>query len=222
MSRKLEELPLFPLHSVLFPYSNIRLFVFEERYKLMVQECVQYDRPFGVVLIRAGQEVGGPAEPYMVGTVVRISKVDYLEDGHMDVQVQGERRFRIREIDESHPYLVGMVEPIVENDIDDIYTADRLFDKARTEFSSLIQLMFANQDFNVEVRFAEDPVVLSFTIASLLVQENLERQRLLETTDTMERIEELLPLIQVQNAILQRPDFVRLRASDLKDVVTLN
>ena len=66
MSEKLEELPLFPLQTVLFPYAEQYLHIFEERYQEMVQLCLKEDRPFGVVLIRSGSEVG-PAEPYLVG-----------------------------------------------------------------------------------------------------------------------------------------------------------
>ena len=68
----LEEIPLFPLHTVLFPHASLHLNVFEERYHQMLRYCLEYDQPFGIVLIRSGSEVGGAAEPYMVGTACRI------------------------------------------------------------------------------------------------------------------------------------------------------
>src|SRR5579863_7566944 len=111
MSQELEELPLFPLSTVLFPYATVQLHVFEERYRQLVHDCLQLDTSFGIVLIRSGPEVGGQAEPYMVGTTVRITRVHTYDDGRMDIQVQGERRFRIRRIDNTKAYLVGHVEP---------------------------------------------------------------------------------------------------------------
>ena len=51
-------LPLFPLKTVLFPDGVLPLKVFEARYVDMVRECMKSDAPFGVVLIRSGQEVG--------------------------------------------------------------------------------------------------------------------------------------------------------------------
>src|SRR5688500_15065586 len=99
MAQQLEEMPLFPLNTVLFPYASVQLHVFEERYREMVKDCLAYDMPFGIVLIRSGSEVGGAAEPYLVGTAVRIIKVHTYDDGSMDVQVRGERRFRIRRLD---------------------------------------------------------------------------------------------------------------------------
>ena len=52
------ELPLFPLNTVLFPGMVLPLHIFEERYKLMIGRCMEGSRPFGVVAIREGGEVG--------------------------------------------------------------------------------------------------------------------------------------------------------------------
>jgi Lon protease-like protein len=222
MSEKLEELPLFPLETVLFPYAALQLHVFEERYREMVRRCVDDDKPFGIVLIRSGEVIGGPAEPYMVGTAVRIVQVYTYEDGRLDVQVQGERRFRIRRLDESKPYLVGYVEPVVELDISDSLNAQQVIEKAREEFQVFVEGLFSKQDFKVQVRFPTDPVALSFTIANLLTMENLEKQRLLELTDTVERLEGLTPILErnIVEARFMAPQ--RLRPSDLSEWISSN
>ncbi len=54
------ELPLFPLNTVLFPGMKLPLHIFEERYKLMIDKCLEGDRTFGVSLIKLGSEVGDP------------------------------------------------------------------------------------------------------------------------------------------------------------------
>lgn len=56
MADQLEELPLLPLSTVLFPYGQVRLHIFEERHQSMVRDCFDYDRPFGIVMIRNGDE----------------------------------------------------------------------------------------------------------------------------------------------------------------------
>ena len=132
MAQELEELPLFPLNTVLFPYASVQLHVFEDRYREMVRTCLEFDRPFGIVLIRAGNEVSKHVDPYMVGTAVRIVQVHTYDDGRMDIQVQGERRFRIRELDESRPYLIGKVEPVIEHAIEESDRAEELLTRART------------------------------------------------------------------------------------------
>lgn len=222
MGHELEELPLFPLNTVLFPHAQIQLHVFEDRYRELVRACIADDRPFGIVLIRSGGEVGEPADPYLVGTVVRINEVHHYDDGRMDIYVQGERRFRIRRIDESRPYLVGYVEPVLEHAIDDDERAETLLTQAREEFELLVQRLFERQEFSVQVVFPQDPVTLSFTIANLLSMENLQKQRLLEATDTLERFEELLPVLRNQILEANQPNYYRLASQDLREWITPN
>ena len=105
----MERLPLFLLKTVLFPGMTLPLHIFEERYKLMINRCVEQRAPFGVVLIRSGEEVGATAEPYDVGTIASITKLERLEDGRINLVASGERRFRIDRLDRSEPYLTGEV-----------------------------------------------------------------------------------------------------------------
>jgi Lon protease-like protein len=193
MGRELEEMPLFPVNAVLFPYSTIHLHVFEPRYLDLVRYCLEYDSPFGIVLIREGEEVGGPADPYLVGTAVRIETVHQLEQGRIDLRLRGERRFRIREFVDGRPYSVGRVETVVEMEIEETPENLGLVQTFRSEFESFIKARFSQQDFNIKVTFNDDPQLLSFLVASFLQIPNLERQRLLETTDTIDRIELIMP-----------------------------
>lgn len=104
-------LPLFPLHTVLFPGMVLPLHVFEERYKLMIHRCLEEEQPFGVVLIREGREVGGLAIPYLVGTTAKIAGVSQLEGGRMNIVTIGSERFRLHAVRHDQPYLVGKAEP---------------------------------------------------------------------------------------------------------------
>ncbi len=88
-------LPLFPLNTVLFPGQVLPLHVFEPRYRRMIATCVEQGAPFGVALIQDGEDVGGPAKPYEVGTTARITQVERLDDGRFNIISVGELRFRI-------------------------------------------------------------------------------------------------------------------------------
>jgi Lon protease-like protein len=90
-------LPLFPLKTVLFPDGILPLKVFETRYIDMVRECMKNNAPFGVVLIKAGQEVGMAAEPESVGSLAYITDWDMPELGVMMLRTRGGERFRILE-----------------------------------------------------------------------------------------------------------------------------
>src|SRR5688572_6769753 len=197
MSIRLEELPLFPLHAVLLPYQTLPVQVFEERYREMIQGCANLDQPFGIVLIREGEEVGDEnVEPYLVGTSARIVNHTARPDGTLDLLVLGERRFRIRRFDRSKPHLTGFVEPIVE--MEWIANAGNrgLLSRSQEAFETHLRNMFGRQDVNITVSFPDDPVALSFAMAGFVSLSLTEKQRLLEITDTTERFEELIPILE--------------------------
>jgi uncharacterized protein len=212
---ELEELPLFPLSTVLFPYAQAQILVEEERHRQMILRCLELDSAFGIVLIRSGSD--GDAEPYLVGTAVRILNVHHYDDNRMDVQVTGERRFRIRSMSDAEGYMCGLVEPVIELEIDESLEAGELLSRAREECEALVQNRFQQQGISVRVLFPQDPIALSFTIANLLNINNLEKQRLLETTDTIDRMQTLLPMLERQIMETKPKGHYRLSAEMIKD-----
>ncbi len=88
-------IPLFPLNTVLLPLGILPLRVFEARYTDMVRDCMKHDAPFGVVLIRQGQEVGAAAAPEQIGCLAHIRQWDMHDLGVLLLQTQGGARFRI-------------------------------------------------------------------------------------------------------------------------------
>jgi len=91
------DLPLFPLGTVLFPGGLLPLRLFEQRYLEMGKACLRDASPFGVCLIREGAEVGVPATPEPVGCLARIVQWDMQQLGLLQIVAQGSQRFRIRE-----------------------------------------------------------------------------------------------------------------------------
>lgn len=223
MGDRLEEMPLFPLNTVLFPYAQLQLHVFEDRYRDLVQYCTRKDQPFGVVLIRSGEEVGGHAEPYMVGTAVRIVSVHTFDDGKMDVRVQGERRFRVRRLDESRPYMVGWVEPLIEMEIEDMDKAEGLVMTSRDYVQAYIESYFAKFDVKVaQIKLPNDPTAHSFVVANFLQIENLEKQRLLETTDTVERLSDIIPILEQHMVEAKAPTHHKVTRQHMEEWISPN
>lgn len=93
----MENLPLFPLNTVLFPGGRLPLRIFEQRYMEMAKACLKDGTPFGVCLIREGREVGAPALPVDVGCTARIGEWDMEQLGLLQVVARGEKRFRVIE-----------------------------------------------------------------------------------------------------------------------------
>jgi Lon protease-like protein len=91
-------IPLFPLHTVLFPGGPLPLRIFETRYTDMVRDCMRDDRPFGVVLIEDGDEAGAVSTTATVGCSARIADFNRLPDGLLGLSCVGERRFRVQRV----------------------------------------------------------------------------------------------------------------------------
>jgi uncharacterized protein len=89
------QLPLFLLHTVLFPEGRLALRVFEKRYVDMVTACLKSTSSFGVCLIKQGDEVGRAAEPHDVGTLADIVACDLVQAGILQISVRGRKRFRV-------------------------------------------------------------------------------------------------------------------------------
>ena len=90
-----EDIPLFPLSTVLFPGGPLGLRVFEQRYLEMVRDCTRDQSCFGICLILEGSETGAPALPAAVGTLARITDFHSQPDGLLGINVEGCARFRV-------------------------------------------------------------------------------------------------------------------------------
>jgi Lon protease-like protein len=136
------ELPLFPLNTVLCPGIALPLHVFEDRYRALVRHCLDTTSPFGIVLIREGNEVGAGAISFRgVGTIAEIRDAGKREDGRFDLLVVGTRRFGInRVLDAARPYLVADVD-ILDEKVGDSATAERLAGAATRRFVTYLELL---------------------------------------------------------------------------------
>ncbi|HEV8488896.1 MAG TPA: LON peptidase substrate-binding domain-containing protein [Candidatus Limnocylindrales bacterium] len=136
------EIPLFPLRTVLCPGIALPLHVFEPRYKLMTQRCVEGLQPFGIVLIREGREAGpGNVSIAGVGTLAEIRESTRYPDGRYDLLVVGVGRFAIEAVDaEREPYLLGKVVPI-DDQVGDADRAAALAARSMRRFVAYLQLL---------------------------------------------------------------------------------
>lgn len=173
------EMPLFPLNVVLFPGMALPLHIFEPRYREMIDRCLDEDLAFGVVLIKEGPEVGGEALPYRVGTAARIVKADRQQDGRMNIQVVGTRRFRIEELNRDLAYLSGRVRHFPVTDGDTKLAVERAH-KIRPKIMRYVELLTKATGVQLELdRLPEDATSLAFLTAITLQVRPEDKQRML-------------------------------------------
>lgn len=194
MGHRLEEMPLLPLNAVLFPGAQLQVHIAEPNDVELITYCAAHDEPFGVLLIRAQESPSEPVEPFMVGTAVRVVSVHTFDDGKMDVRVQGQRRIRVRKFDLERSYMVGHVEQVFEFEIENGDEVEQLALLAREYIQAYIANYFAK--FRVQIKLPPDPTDLSFAVANFLQIENRDKQKLLELTDTGERLKEMIAILE--------------------------
>jgi len=180
------EMPLFPLHVVLFPGSAIPLHVFEPRYRAMMERVLNGDRRFGVVAIRRGREAGGYAETFRIGTAAVIEQVQRAADGTMAIIITGRERFALNVRLPDDPYPLGEVtlleEPLGEHPSKELPGARA----AVNRYLSVVARVHG--DDVVAPILPDDIIAASFALASSLALDLRERQELLEAPDTSARL----------------------------------
>ena len=198
------EMPLFPLEVVLFPGGVLPLHIFEQRYRLMIQYCLDNDRLFGIVLIKKGREVGEHAEPYLVGTAVKIIEVDQLEDGRMNLITLGQHRFEITKIRRNLPYLVGQVRVFEAEDTEPPEDSEmhgvRAIQLYRTYESLLAELI---PQWKVVEEIPTTPDHLSYQIATRLQIPLTDKQQLIETVSIHQLLDREIELLERENRRLK-------------------
>jgi len=102
--RVVQDFPIFPLSLVALPSEVVPLHIFEERYRTMIEECLEREREFGIVW--AGED-----GPRSVGCAVTITEVvERLDDGRLNILTCGTRPFRVVEERHDLPYPAAAVE----------------------------------------------------------------------------------------------------------------
>ncbi len=196
-------LPLFPLNTVIFPGQLLPLHIFEERYKLMIKDCLARDATFGVVLIRAGSEVGEAATPYEVGTLARLRKVDQVEEGKMNILCLGEARFRITALNEEQPYLSASFaiwpwRPLLGNEVE---PRSSHLKQLVNKYLSLLAAI-THKALSLDALPA-DPLLVADLAAIALQVPNREKQQMLSQPGLAEFIDTCTAFLKRENQALQ-------------------
>jgi Lon protease-like protein len=208
-----EELPLFPLNTVLFPGMPLPLHIFELRYREMIAYCSENEKEFGVLLIKEGTEVGEPATPFEIGTLARIVGIDRLEDGRLNIVTVGTRRFHLVSLSTNkESYIVGDVEPLEDDAAEtDIAPLAEEVGALLQRYAALVQAAL-EQDLT-PLELPPDPEALSHLVGGTLRIRNREQQRLLELRSTARRLEMEKEILLRESGTLQ--EFIEQRKGGL-------
>lgn len=188
-----EELPLFPLSTVLFPGAVLPLHIFEERYKSMINYAIEHKRVFGLSYCKEA-DVGIESSPDIgsVGCVARIETFLPLEKGKMNLISTGVVRYKVVSFLQTVPFLIARVEPFTD-DLEPDEDMPALFEDL---MEICKKFLTAAQTLNgvepaISPELPDDPEAFSLLIASALPIDNDRKQRLLEMLSTKMRLTRL-------------------------------
>lgn len=192
-------LPIFPLPNVvLTPNTSLPLFIFEERYKQMVHDCLAGDRYLSVALLRKGweQETGTP-RPYPVAGFGRIVHATRLPNDCMDIVIQGMGRIRMLDFHDDLAYLRATVEIVRPT-----YTpGDTLAEQAETmkrRFFDLLDLKRVSApELRTSVRLLSSPIDLVFFMMARLPIDPYIKQDILQTASVAEQMAQIIHILDM-------------------------
>ena len=202
-----ELLPLFPLGTVLYPGLLLPLHIFEDRYRQLVGDLLAGPEPrqFGVIAIRQGRETGvdGVSALYEIGCIAMLRQVTEHDDGRFGLMTVGTRRFRLLELDESQPYLQGRVDLLAEESGDEAAAA-LAAQSVQAVFRAYLDALAAQGSVRVSVPdLPDEPVLLSYLVASSVIVDLSERQLLLAEPDALLRLTAERALLAQETRILR-------------------
>lgn len=189
----LDALPLFPLHTVLFPDGRLPLRVFEKRYVDMVRGCLRDGSAFGVCLIASGQEVARPEDPTVpesVGCLAEIVDCNMEQLGVLLIETRGRQRFRVLSHETRDDGLLVARAELLPDDIIDCKL--ELLGECLSALRRIVTSIHAESPDNMpfsEPYLWDDPTWVANRLCELLPVPLKAKQMLMELPDAGMRIE---------------------------------
>jgi len=179
--------PLFPLGIVALPSESIPLHIFEDRYRRMIEQCLQgqpgsLERQFGIVWL-------SEQELKQIGCACEIEKVlERMDDGRLNILARGVRPFRLLERQDDLPYPAGVVEFISDSEEE---PDEQAASTARELYQQLVR-----QATDRELEAAELRKLDTYSMAATVEFPAEAKQQLLEQRSESERLRLLAGLLR--------------------------
>jgi len=187
----IERFPLFPLGLVLLPSEVVPLHIFEERYKLMIGQCLEEEREFGIVWLSDS----GLRD---IGCSAAITELlETLDDGRMNILVRDTRPFRLLRRIEDLPYPAGDIELLDDDGTD---PAPASLEETRERYAELVERLTESRPDDAQL-----DSLGAYGIAATIDFAHDAKQSLLESRSEDERLAMLSELI---SAAMKRVDYV--------------
>jgi Lon protease-like protein len=199
------DFPMFPLGSVLFPHMPLPLRVFEERYLVMLSRILPNEpSEFGVVLIERGQEVGGGEKRFTIGTVAQIDQLDATED-FVVLVAHGQRRIEILEWLDEDPYPTARVRELPELEWSDDLLPLRQQAEEAVRRTLRVATEFSDELWSADVEISADPAAAAWQLAAIAPVGPLDQIALLRSATMESLFSGLIELMESREESFRAP-----------------
>ncbi len=205
--------PVLPLRDiVVFPHMIVPLFVGREKSVRALEDVMKDDKQILLVTQKnASQDDPTPSDIYSVGTIGTVLQLLKLPDGTVKVLVEGGQRARIRRFTDN-PNFFQVYADMLEEREDDQQELEALGRAVVSQFEQYIKL---NKKIPAEVLISvnqiDEPAKLADTVAQHLTLKIADKQQLLETESTLERLERVYAFMEGEISVLQVEKRIRNR-----------
>ena len=193
-----DEVPVMPLPgAVLFPNALLPLYIFEPRYREMLEQALKRDRMFSVTLIKPScPEWHAPEDFFHLATVGLIRACVGRGDGTSNLVLQGLHRVRFTSFEQETPFPVAKID-IVESENNATVETEALGEKV-LELYRKLKRTERQLPPKVDRYLAQlgDLEMLADLVASTFVEDPLRRQRILEEPSVNQRLRLLITSLQ--------------------------
>ncbi len=206
-------IPLLPLRDiVVFPYMVIPLFVGREKSIAALQQAMATDKEIFLAAQKSAKtNEPGPEDIFQTGTLSVIMQMLRLPDGTVKVLVEGKRRATIRRYVSDDDYFSVEVVPKDEEGTTTV-GLEALMRSIKSAFENYVKLeKRIPPEMLLTISNIDNPAKLADILAAQLNLKLPDKQKLLETSEPQERLEDLLRNIQSEIEILQVQKRIRSR-----------
>ncbi|GAB2895451.1 endopeptidase La [Paralcaligenes sp. KSB-10] len=199
------DLPLLPLRDVVvFPHMVIPLFVGRPRSIKALELAMEAGNNIMLVAQKsASKDDPTPDDLYEIGCAAGILQMLKLPDGTVKVLVEGLQRARIQEVSDAETHFMAKVAP-VEPDTEQGAESEALRRAIVAQFEQYVKLnKKIPQEILTSLSGIDDAGRLADTIAAHLPLKLEQKQKMLESVATSERLENLLSQLEGEIDILQ-------------------
>ncbi|NYZ63013.1 endopeptidase La [Luteimonas deserti] len=206
------DLPVLPLRDVVvFPHMVIPLFVGRDKSIRALDIAMEADKRILLVAQKSAEtDDPGAGDLYQVGTLATVLQLLKLPDGTIKVLVEGTERVTLRDVREGDGALVGSgvaIAPVEGREPREVEAI------ARSLMSLFEQYVKTNRKLPPELLQTlagiDEPGRLADTIAAHLAVRLADKQRLLESLDTADRLELLVGFVDGEIDVQQMEKRIR-------------